>query len=382
MEEHRNALGHLCRICGERLKLIKRHRKSREQPPKDVRKYKADILVAFKVDVSNDQTDINPLLMCTNCYKVCMKKKRNTDYFHYTTPVQWNAHKRNNPQDCETCTRYRSSCFGGKQYCKRSEKEEAAMSGRLPFKLHIPNIFSNISNGPEICGNIPTTDNTDLISLYTCNMCKNLLSQPVMTPCQHHFCAECITKRFQLCHSTTSSCPNCDSRISFQSIQAVPNSFHITYNNFIQNETCSHDNDNRQSDTAHVCSSASDVTSTAYIDHAPGTEAESSIDTADLFTTARNEAPNMETESPIDTDDTFTSPAARHLVNLALDHTPSQTVKKNVLDAVGAWVNVLTKDETTLKLKSNPKAKKVIHCVNNNNFANNNSNKLYRLFLY
>ena len=48
--------------------------------------------------------------------------------------------------------------------------------------------------------------------IHECTICLEEYSNPVMTPCGHLFCRECLQEYFQKCHK--SECPNCKRKLN------------------------------------------------------------------------------------------------------------------------------------------------------------------------
>ncbi|XP_072043951.1 uncharacterized protein [Amphiura filiformis] len=228
MDYHKEALRHFCRICGSRLQLDKDKRaKSLKsaRPPKPCSKYIPEINAAFSLDCMNDECDMQPSHMCTACYRICMKVKKSNAYHHLTKPKEWQPHVRTH---CQSCTMFTES----KHPKKSSNKNRFAhLRNPLPFNLQTPNIFKSIvdSTALPVTGMNHNTEDQELAQLFECEVCMSVLKMPVMTKCEHFFCATCLTKLFQNQRSHEIACPTCKQKIRFVDIREPTTLFKLAY---------------------------------------------------------------------------------------------------------------------------------------------------------
>ena len=64
MDYHRKALSNSCRICGERA--LKTHEIKRKQKARQILHYVGLIKLYFAIDISKDEKDIHPQVLCND----------------------------------------------------------------------------------------------------------------------------------------------------------------------------------------------------------------------------------------------------------------------------------------------------------------------------
>ena len=112
------------------------------------------------------------------------------------------------------------------------------MLADLSYDITSTNIFEQLSNK---CHDIYTESspyldifgrNTDDHSVFICSICQCIISNPsVQTPCEHYFCAVCLSSYFKFHRSTLLRCPSCQSQIQFTDIRESPRILNVQLQN-------------------------------------------------------------------------------------------------------------------------------------------------------
>ena len=305
MDRHRQLIKGKCRVCKNKVNIVRHKRGHSESPPKLCRKYIQEIEKAFKIDCKDDNSDQHPQYLCTSCYRICTRVRRGESSYNLTVPVDWPVHPRTGP--CPIC--HDKPAFRKGRKPKNKTKHYRVTHDRLPFLLRVPNIFIQIQSTTNQYNNLVlNTRDPDIIKLFNCNLCNSVLSSPVMLPCEHYFCSVCLTKRFQMTHAAAINCPTCNATCHYNDVKSVPRAFGIMFEKYLTEEPSE--------------------PSTLHTSLEPGSAA-------------------------------FTFPAAQHLTKLALERSPDDPIERPILDAVGAWMGVMTKKEQIVQLRSKPTARKV-----------------------
>ena len=50
---------------------------------------------------------------------------------------------------------------------------------------------------PESAMRVQASEHERALRDFTCKLCKCVLTEPLSTPCGHHFCKPCLTKKFE-----------------------------------------------------------------------------------------------------------------------------------------------------------------------------------------
>ncbi|XP_072043953.1 V(D)J recombination-activating protein 1-like [Amphiura filiformis] len=315
MEIHTRSLGKLCRICGYHLPNAKKLSLSQSQVSKPATYYAEDIKFAFAIDINLDEKDIHPTHVCRKCIRKLHHAKADENLHRKylgDTKVPWSHHPRSTNGPCFVCDKMEKARRGG--ISRRPAPPH--LTNRLPFVLKEDNIFQDLiakeSNHTALSTNDPAqlaTDDPNIRTHFTCSICLHILSNPISTPCNHHFCSLCMSKLFQIKRSSTVNCPSCEDTIKFDDVRAISYTFQLHFENLkIQCSKCKATVPLR---TSHNCQQPSPTTFAASI-----------------------------------------------MTKLALDHHTEEPVPDKVAEAVGAWVDIMTKKKGTVELKSKPSAKK------------------------
>ena len=209
LDEHRQILSQLCRICGERL--MKSKDRYENSFPCDSRK---ELLYsAFGIKVHEDDQETCPPKFCHKCYKLASRGGTRVAI------NVWPAHKRTG--NCTICNSYkeqqkpgrRKKTKPGMKPSKEATEVLEGMSGTLSFQ---PN--ENINLFCQQVGALKSYRGTEPLYPelfaenikfeYICPICKEVLDQPVQTKCPtpHIFCASCLSFSITMCGP---QCPMC-----------------------------------------------------------------------------------------------------------------------------------------------------------------------------
>ena len=99
-------------------------------------------------------------------------------------------------------------------YTKKLEKLDSSsqayhmlkkvFTGKISESKYMITILDNLTNNKK--------KEDDDKEIHECTICLEEYSNPVMTPCGHLFCRECLQEYFQKCHK--SECPNCKRKLN------------------------------------------------------------------------------------------------------------------------------------------------------------------------
>ena len=199
--DHADSLKKLCRLCATLL----------TKDTFEVSKYRDRLNRAFFIDTEADCEDNHPKRLCIRCYATILNiEKRGT-----TTTMkiqQWKPHDLN----CEVCSSIKLLQMGHRNPNRKTKKPK---SGR-PKKLEATwtRATSNLIIEKTPADTIPSfytiNDfkehfNPHLVFI-SCNMCKNILRQPLnIIPCEHSFCLGCIIPKLEGKLISDAKCPEC-----------------------------------------------------------------------------------------------------------------------------------------------------------------------------
>lgn len=226
-KHHCSAIDNLCRICGNRSngRYVKGKAKACVQ-------YKDAIKSLYGVDIATDIPNIHPTQMCSTCYRRIINAKRNTDGKNYAVSdigninQKWQAHK---DLDCFACVSYETSKKG------HSVKKDSKLP--IPSYQLFELTFDPLSNNIFSKFNIPSVNtsnfsihglNATQIATYTCSECKHIFDPcSVKTPCEHYFCALCLSSIYKTEKRNTIHCPICKQNVGFHDIKSVDERFQL-----------------------------------------------------------------------------------------------------------------------------------------------------------
>lgn len=203
MENHKEMLKSLCRVCSKKLGRVSY----------SLKKQSNQYLIeqCFHVDVSNDDERVHPSRFCNSCYSA-MKRMVQVDTVHSSLTIHtWMTHQ---DGTCETCDMIEARKKGGRP---KSKKNVAGCPSYL--SKHICTVA-----GPRYGCSSPLNPKrflTESLSLedLTCHHCNNIVDEPVELPCKHIVCRPCC---FHLLNSDPFSCPECNQihQVAVSSIQS------------------------------------------------------------------------------------------------------------------------------------------------------------------
>ncbi|KAM6937878.1 V(D)J recombination activating protein 1 [Xenentodon cancila] len=248
MDTHMNHLRCLCRICGIVLRKVKGpvhdvHGNLEEATKCALRKMGCKftswtdvILNVFKVDVKDDVESIHPLSFCHRCWMVAIRGGGVCSFTRTKVP-EWKPHSSN----CYLCSpkktsfqrtgrKRRKTIPRAQSLTKRTRWDHGdsiALGERRSLRpfgerqgpilrtwrkagIQREQWVRNITHCQRehlstklISEKLPV----DFITSFTCLVCDHLLSDPVLSPCGHLFCRNCIVK---MSHVLGPHCPACN----------------------------------------------------------------------------------------------------------------------------------------------------------------------------
>ena len=208
IDEHRQMLSQLCRICGERLMKSK----DRYENSFPCANREELIFSAFGIKVHEDDPETCPSKFCHKCYKLA--SRGGTRIAINVCP----AHKRTG--NCAICISFKEQQKPGRREkskpgMKPSKEAEIqdGMSGTLSFQPdENGNLFcQQVKDLKTYRGTEPLNPELFAENIkfeYICPICKEVLDQPVQTKCPtpHIFCACCLSFSITTCGP---QCPLC-----------------------------------------------------------------------------------------------------------------------------------------------------------------------------
>ena len=203
---HLANLKKLCRICGT-LVLGKVNYL--------VNNYTDRLEIAYRCKFTGDKAEIHPEQFCNNCYcKLVNVESRGS--VHCIEPISWEEHC----DKCKTCVKVVKISKGGRP-CKKSKKRTHMSTAKTPEHSH-----SNTSLGlaPDILNSIFLNSPTDIVTIilsnlnidlksnpvideeFICKICNDVVKRPLILPCDHSFCAFCLTNQLKNCSQSCQKC--------------------------------------------------------------------------------------------------------------------------------------------------------------------------------
>ena len=232
---HQLGLTKICRICTYRIKITKFNRK-----PTICKDYCKEIQGVFDINIWDDSPEQHPHNLCELCARKVRHQRSGTrNYCHKqatcTQHIQrdWPKHQRTGY--CYVCSLVTSQAKGGCRTANKKAKRggyihvqnEQLTAPNLPFDVGSHNIFEHLIM-PTLTGQQQVPPNLEVFghdeqNLFTCAICVCILSRPsVQTPCQHNFCATCLSNYFTHNKVAKIKCPVCLVSIHVNNITASP----------------------------------------------------------------------------------------------------------------------------------------------------------------
>ena len=226
MDSHRDALLHLCRVCGGSIDRNDRNSK--------IENCSKEMKAIWDIHTWNDDPEIYPDAICHKCFRKVRHHRAGTRSYLPNPdfkPPNWTKHSRTG--GCQTCSLMKTQRGGTKgNRCKFKRNIMTTMappsSSTQPaptaiYKLDSDNIFDFL----QVSNHVITNETINICSIqqydfFMCSICCCILSNPVYTPCQHSYCSQCLTKYFQFHRSMSVTCPICNQQVPFHSVQLCP----------------------------------------------------------------------------------------------------------------------------------------------------------------
>ena len=204
---HTECLQSLCRVCGNKLK------KSKDQWKSNYRceDYREMLREKFDLETEKDDASIHPLRFCNACYLSTSKTRAS---------LVWEPH---GEESCKTCShgmklkkggRSPKKGFGGRKTPKQNESASAAIETERSSmnKQELLEKISDISARPSVNRSETFQENFDFVGGvkddFNCAICREILSSPIETKCEHYFCAGCLRQVVGRAGATV-PCPVC-----------------------------------------------------------------------------------------------------------------------------------------------------------------------------
>lgn len=238
---HQASLQKICRICTNRLHpgVLKPSRK-----PQLCNTVRKEIFSVFGVSTWKDSSEEHPSSLCEKCarhvrhYQAgtrdCNPEKRG---LNQTIQKDWPKHKRTG--DCFVCNLVRKQGKGGGSHkAKASQSKSCDVQSPLcSFDISQENIFGHLNQHAPSC-EVPYY--LDILShkgeesIFMCCVCQCILSRPaVQTPCEHNFCAVCLSACFKHSKCNDMNCPACNLIINYTQVAKSPRVLIVQLDNLV-----------------------------------------------------------------------------------------------------------------------------------------------------
>ena len=232
MEYHQSVLTKLCRVCGRRLETAKQKQAGKSYTkPVDCSKYRKEIYAVFSISTWDDDTEVHPESVCYKCSR-SLRYAQHGDRLNSTSNIKheyeictprlnWKAHPRTG--ECEICRVFLKQGEGGHRPSRSWPGHSAEIQGQtsnLPSNLFGLEGDNNCTVSPllEICGKSSEEEN-----IFICPICQCILSIPtIQTPCEHNFCATCLSNWFKYNSKPEVPCPVCKQLVHFTHVTPCP----------------------------------------------------------------------------------------------------------------------------------------------------------------
>ena len=216
MKKHETALGKICRVCGEYMKVKDRRYECASPVHQKHLKY------TFDISVENDVTSHHPKFYCRGCNDVTCTKKvaiKSNKIFTNMKKVfsAWGPHTE---VACSVCDHFDLLSKGGRPKKLKS-------TGRPPLIGYRSAVTHTREITPPTL--LPLDTKLDLNTMETetakelkCPMCRNVVDQPIeLSTCGNIVCSECLVSSLESTCSLV--CPLCedDHLKDFKTIRAA-----------------------------------------------------------------------------------------------------------------------------------------------------------------
>ncbi|XP_071796167.1 uncharacterized protein [Asterias amurensis] len=338
---HQLGLTKICRVCTNRVKTSTRK-------PTVCKEFVKEIYNVFDVCTWADTPDQHPHHLCELCARKVRHQRAGTrDYgFKITSLTQriqkdWQKHPRTG--SCDVCELLQKQSQGGPKPSSTKPKRGQPVKVNaqqiiLPYDCSSENIFcflqmptatfhQQVSASIEIIGHIEQ-------SLFTCAICLCILSRPcVQTPCQHNYCAVCLSAYFTHHKLTELKCPICMKLVNFNKVTASPRVLCV------------------QLDSLDVaCNKCSQI---GNIHKVVGHKCEVTVDVRPRVTIVKHSKVIESQAKSTTTFSTRVTDAARLLKSLANDHQQGNPIPHEIEQAADKW--------TWIKLNEHKEHKAYLH---------------------
>ena len=222
----------MCRVCG----------KDKIKKGYPVSAYMAEIITAYKIDISLDVASVHPTQVCQSCRMMLYRFRREisdglTSKVKLAPLFPFQEHTDNEP--CNVCNKTKRTGRPPKRNGKthiicdigeESDTTDTASEAGSPSASHLPNNQPGPSSSSKSTSSKRKLDyadeleessstNTTIITsidldrinekalgdILTCTICKGVPTLPVVTTCSHIYCRTCILAWLE----TASACPVC-----------------------------------------------------------------------------------------------------------------------------------------------------------------------------
>ena len=170
--------------------------------------------------MGNDDNNIHPLYDCHTCHNTAKRLQRAGTESSICAHV-WSAHIDNSK--CQVCNiRLHTGGRPQKETKKYGRPNKASSKGIANGIVRKAPKSWKASQPLSLSRFLPSATTLSLTD-FQCAICRNIVDQPVETPCQKLICAECICQHVHRAEDLTDmQCPSCDKSHSISSTSFPP----------------------------------------------------------------------------------------------------------------------------------------------------------------
>ena len=252
-----------------------------------------------------------------------------------TVQDEWPKHSRTG--ECFVCSLVRKQGRGGGSH-KPNCKQNAGSAEQHTFEGD--NIFSHLPD-QQPCIVPPTLDivcHRGEEFLFICVICQSIISRPaVQTPCEHAFCATCLSKCFQFASCQKINCPVCNQTLDFQEVTKIPRILNVQLDNLTV-----------------VCNSCTKIGKLSHIVDHNCSPKKTPTPKVTIVEAPQSSIPPQHDEA------VQIKNAARILKELACNHQPGTPILPEVEDATDKWMcHKLRQDKPVVSIKTGGRVSKL-----------------------
>lgn len=175
---------------------------------------------SFNINTESDKQGVQPEKICFGCWTKLRKKELNPERRLFIDIYNWDRHY---DDSCKECQHFRDLQKGGKtkidgnQGKGRPKKltSQTSTDGKTKTTRFIP---TAVIPAPITIERLDLDRFINLFEDLVCPVCKDVLYQPVQSPCEHNYCYCCLENCFSL-YPADCPCPTCKTALKADDIK-------------------------------------------------------------------------------------------------------------------------------------------------------------------